>query len=89
MSPVAPVTLTAAVRAGAPFDESVRVGTKHHKWRRLSAAGWRGHHLPLPLFSYRLHATNISGIGRRLLPELTRSQESEWHLARIWPTANV
>ena len=83
------LSLTAALRAEAPFDESIRVGTKHHKWLRLSSAGWKGHHLSRPLFSYRLHASNISGIGRRLLPELTEEPGAERHLARVWPTATV
>lgn len=81
------VTLTAALREVAPFDESVRVGTKHHMYLRLKAAGWRGAHLPRALFSYRLHATNISGIGARLLPELNRRGSSERLLGEVWPTA--
>jgi glycosyltransferase involved in cell wall biosynthesis len=81
------VTLAAALRAAAPFDESVRVGTKHHTWLRLKSAGWRGHHLPRPLFSYRLHSANISGIGARLLPELGRRRGSERVLGHFWPTA--
>ncbi|MGH2991958.1 MAG: glycosyltransferase [Solirubrobacterales bacterium] len=80
------VTLAAALRAGAPYDESVRVGTKHHKWLRLKQAGWKGRHLPRPLFSYRLHASNNSGIGTRLLPELNRRRGSDRLLGRAWPT---
>jgi glycosyltransferase involved in cell wall biosynthesis len=79
------VTLAAAVRAATPFDESIRVGTKHHKWLRVHGAGWKGHYLPRPLFSYRLHGTNNSGIGARLLPELKRRRGSEQLLSRVWP----
>jgi hypothetical protein len=81
------VTLAAALRTGAPFDESVRVATKHHKWLRLTEAGWRGHHLPRPLFSYRLHQNNNSGIGARLLPELNGHPWSARLLGRVWQTA--
>jgi glycosyltransferase involved in cell wall biosynthesis len=83
------VTLTDALRACSPFDESIRVGTKHHRWLRLSRAGWAGRHLPRPLFSYRLHAHNNSGIGVRLLPELNADHGSEQVLARAWPTAEA
>jgi glycosyltransferase involved in cell wall biosynthesis len=81
------LTLTAALRASAPFDESIRVGTKHHKWLRLSGAGWKGHHLPRPLFAYRLHPDNISGIGARLLPQLSRHRRYGRLLGQVWPIA--
>lgn len=81
------VTLTAAVRAAAPYDESIRIGTKHHMWRRLCDAGWEGRHLARPLFQYRLHAGNTSGIGARLLPELSADRPAEHVLAPYWPTA--
>ena len=81
------VTLSAPLRAAAPFDESIRVGTKHHRWLRLSGAGWTARHLPRPLFSYRLHDGNNSGIGERLLPKLNGHRDSEQALARVWPTA--
>ena len=80
-------TLTTALHTGMPFDESIRVGTKHHRWLRLNEAGWTGHHLARPLFSYRLHAGNNSGIGARLLPELDGRPGSERLLGRVWPTA--
>jgi glycosyltransferase involved in cell wall biosynthesis len=81
------VTMPEALIPAAPFDESIRVGTKHHTWLRLKAAGWRGEHLPRPLFSYRLHSQNTSGIGARLLPELSRQRTSEPLLGQVWPTA--
>jgi glycosyltransferase involved in cell wall biosynthesis len=81
------LTLSAALRGAAPFDESIRVGSKHHKWLRVSAAGWSGRHLAHPLFSYRLHDANVSGIGSRLLPELNASPAPDRLLARVWPTA--
>lgn len=80
------LTVASALRAAAPFDESIRVGTKHHRWLRLSRAGWKGRHLHGPLFSYRLHADNNSGIGARLLPELN-GRACERELATVWPTS--
>lgn len=73
------LTLAAALRAGAPFDESIRVGIKQR-------GQLEGRHLPSPLFSYRRHANNISGIGG-LLPELNRRRESERLLGQVWPIA--
>jgi glycosyltransferase involved in cell wall biosynthesis len=81
------VTLSAALRAAAPFDESIRVGTKHHVYLRLCAAGWEGRHLPRQLFSYRLHASNLSGIGARLLPSARGSATIDPLLGEHWPTA--
>jgi glycosyltransferase involved in cell wall biosynthesis len=83
------VTLAKALHSGAPFDESVRIGTKHHQWLRLKEAGWKGLHLPQPLFSYRLHERNNSGIGARLLPKLNGHPKSERLLGRDWPTARL
>ena len=81
------LTLAAALQAEAPFDESIRVGTKHHIYRRLWAAGWEGRHLPQPLFSYRLHASNVSGIGTRLLPAAEDTKAIEPLLGEHWQTA--
>lgn len=81
------VTLSAALQAAAPFDESIRVGTKHHVYLQLCAAGWEGRHLPRQLFSYRLHASNLSGIGRRLLPTAGGSANIDPLLGEYWPTA--
>jgi glycosyltransferase involved in cell wall biosynthesis len=81
------LTLAAALRAAVPFDESIRVGTKHHIYLRLCAAGWEGRHLPRPLFSYRLHTSNVSGIGKRLLPTAGGTANIEPLLGEHWPTA--
>ncbi len=83
------VTLSAALRAAAPFDESIRVGTKHHVYLQLCTAGWEGRHLPRQLFSYRLHASNLSGIGRRLLPTAGRRANINPLLGDHWPTATA
>jgi glycosyltransferase involved in cell wall biosynthesis len=81
------LTLAAPLRAAAPFDESIRVGTKHHVYLRLCAAGWEGRHLPRQLFSYRLHSSNLSGIGRRLLPNAEAGANIDPFLGDYWPTA--
>ncbi len=81
------LTLSSALRAAAPFDESIRVGTKHHVYLKLCAAGWEGRHLPRQLFSYRLHDSNMSGIGGRLLPIAGESADMNPLLGEHWPTA--
>jgi glycosyltransferase involved in cell wall biosynthesis len=80
------VTVASALRAAVPFDERVRVGTKHHKWLRLVRAGWRGEYLPRPLFSYRMHDRNASGIGARVLRELAAGT-ADPVLGPFWPRA--
>jgi glycosyltransferase involved in cell wall biosynthesis len=80
----APV-LTAALREVLPFDESVRVGTKHQKWLRIVSNGWTGVHLAEPLFQYRMHDRNLSGIGQRVLREIANGERSEKILSGYWP----
>jgi glycosyltransferase involved in cell wall biosynthesis len=80
----APV-LTASLREVLPFDESVRVGTKHQKWLRIVNNGWTGVHLAEPLFQYRMHDRNLSGIGKRVLREIARGERSEKILSGYWP----
>lgn len=78
------VTLTEALRGAAPFDESIRKATKHHKWRRIVANGWSGVHLAEPLFNYRMHDTNMSGIGRKVLSEAETGNRGERILSGYW-----
>lgn len=80
------VTLTAILKEAAPFDETIRRGTKHHKWLRIVDNGWIGHHLPEPLFSYRMHGANLSGIGSRVMDELEGGNFGERILSGYWPT---
>lgn len=81
------VVLTRAMVDAAPFDESIRKGTKHHKWRRIVANGWHGTHLSEPLFCYRMHQNNLSGIGKRVTTEVNNGHQGERILSGYWPTA--
>lgn len=78
------LTLADALRGAAPFDESIRRATKHHKWRRIVANGWSGLHLAEPLFYYRMHDTNMSGIGRKVLSEAETGSRGERILSGYW-----
>lgn len=82
-------TLTAALRAVLPFDESIRVATKHHKWLKIVARGVRGIHIPQRLFSYRMHDTNMSGIGRRIFDDLGSEGRKERMLSRYWQSSTT
>jgi glycosyltransferase involved in cell wall biosynthesis len=82
--PECAITLTTALRAILPLDESIRVGTKHHKWCRLTAAGYGGEYLARPLFNYRMHDRNLSGIGVRVLDEVRHGRPREKILSAYW-----
>lgn len=73
----------------APFDTSIRVATKHHKWLRMVSNGWTGHHIAEPLFFYRMHTQNISGIGRRVTTEVENGRRGERILSGYWDTARA
>lgn len=77
--------LAAPVLAAAPYDEAVRKGTKHHKWKRMVSGGCSGLHIPEPLFSYRMHEGNLSGIGKRVIAEIERGEGGERILSGYWP----
>jgi len=79
--------LTRAFRNAAPFDETIRVATKHHKWRRVVADGWSGSHIPEALFYYRMHAGNLSGIGERIMAEVNSGRNGERILSGYWRAA--
>lgn len=78
------LTLTRAIRSAAPFDETIRRATKHHKWRQIVAKGWTGHYLPEPLFFYRMHNRNMSGIGERVMSEAESGTRGERILSGYW-----
>ena len=63
------LTVSTALKRAAPFDESIRVGSKHHKWIKIADEGWIGRHIAEPLFFYRMHQHNLSGIGNSILGE--------------------
>ncbi len=79
------VVLMSAMLEAAPFDEGILKGTKHHKWRRIINNGWHGHHIPEPLFNYRMHDKNLSGIGTRVLDEIDGGHRGERLLSGYWP----
>lgn len=78
------LTMTAAIREAAPFDETIRRATKHHKWCRIVANGWTGHYLAEPLFFYRMHTQNMSGIGQRVINESENGNQGERILSGYW-----
>jgi glycosyltransferase involved in cell wall biosynthesis len=80
------LTITDALVQAAPYDESVRVGTKHHKWLKIVRNGATGVYLPTIGFSYRIHRTNMSGINRRLLERGSLKVEDRL-LSGLWPTS--
>ncbi len=82
--PACAAARTETVRDVLPFDERVRIGTNHHRWRRIARAGWRGVRLAEPLFRYTLHERNLSGVGSKLRGTV-RGGESR--LADHWPVA--
>jgi glycosyltransferase involved in cell wall biosynthesis len=73
----------------APFDTSIRVATKHHKWLRMTARGWQGLHIAEPLFHYRMHANNLSGIGARVTDEINSGQRGARILSGYWSTTTA
>lgn len=85
--PECALTLSCALRRAAPFDESIRVHTKHHKWTKITDSGWIGHYMPEPLFNYRMHQGNISGIGRAVLSEGDADGRRDRLLSGYWGTA--
>ncbi len=85
--PECALTLSAALKAAAPFDETIRVGTKHHKWTRIARAGWTGRYIAEPLFFYRMHDANMSGIGRSVLAEDDDSGRKDRLLSGYWRIA--
>jgi glycosyltransferase involved in cell wall biosynthesis len=80
-------TLARAIKDVLPFDESIKVGTKHHKWKRIVAAGWEGTYLEEPLFYYRMHDRNISGIGQKVLADRKSYNFGLHILSGYWPTS--
>ena len=76
--------LTQPVLDAAPYDETIVKGTKHHRWKRITGNGWTGRHVAEPLFCYRMHASNISGIGQRVIDEVARGEGGERILSGYW-----
>ena len=87
--PECALTVSAALKQAAPFDETIRVSTKHHKWMRIARAGWIGRYVPEPLFFYRMHDGNMSGIGRSVLAEDDDSGRKDRLLSGYWRIAET
>ncbi len=79
--------LTRAFKEVMPFNEAIRVATKHHKWCRVVNNGWTGYHIAEPLFYYRMHSNNLSGIGQRIISEAEKGEYGERILSGYWGTA--
>jgi glycosyltransferase involved in cell wall biosynthesis len=77
--------LAAPILEAAPYDEAIRKGTKHHKWKKIVANGWNGRHMAEPLFCYRMHDANLSGIGKRVTAEVESGIGGERILSGYWP----
>jgi len=82
------LVLMEAMQQAAPFDESIRKGTKQDKWCRIIGNGWTGVYIPEPLFCYRMHEGNLSGIGARVQKEVDSGQTGERILSGYWPMAS-
>ena len=82
--PECALTLSRVLRQASPFDASIRVNTKHHKWTRIAESGWVGHYIPEPLFNYRMHQSNMSGIGRAVLTEGDSDGRKDRLLSGYW-----
>lgn len=72
------LTYTHILKSCHPFDENVKVNTKHHKWQKIIIAGWKGKLIPSRLYKYRMHENNLSGINNRITSHSTRLIE-KWH----------
>lgn len=57
---------TALLQAALPLDEHKTRNTKYDLWRKIRQAGGTGIILEHPLFQYRIHDRNVSGIARLL-----------------------
>lgn len=80
-------TWTRALMPVMPQDESINVATKVYRWRAIVKNGWNGLHIPEPLFLYRMHDSNISGIGERVLDEVNEGDYTERILSGYWQEA--
>ena len=75
-------TLTKSILSSLPYDCSIKTGTKFHKWNKICQQGWEGLHIKMPLFYYRMHDKNISGIGNKILNE--SKQKTHRLLSGYW-----
>ena len=76
-------TLTDALKAVWPLDPTIRKGTKHERLKGMVAKGYTGRRISKPLFYYRLHDDNNSGIGRRVFSAVS-SGEPVGEFSQYW-----
>jgi len=81
------LTISDSLIQAAPYDESIRVGTKHHKWLKMVRSGAKGIHIPTEGFLYRIHEANLSGINRRLFVRGSLNVKDRM-LSGYWPLSN-
>ncbi len=72
-----------------PFDERILIGVKHHMWKKIINAGWEGLYLAKPLFYYRMHDQNLSGIGKKVLNDVERATTKVYILSGYWPKGDL
>ena len=77
-------TMTRCLQDAVPFDRSIRIATKHHKWLKIVGDGHKGHYVPKPLFDYRMHTDNMSGIGTRVQKDIASGAGRERILSEYW-----
>jgi len=75
---------TKALQDVLPLNESLANGAKHDMWKKIVKLGYIGIYSPKPLFYYRMHQRNISGIGKRILSEIPKTTYSEAILSGYW-----
>lgn len=80
-------TMSFALKEVLPFDTNVRVSTKHHKWLSVVNNGHTGIYVNQRLFNYRMHHTNMSGIGTRVMDDLASGAGRERILSEYWSIA--
>ena len=80
------LTLSSVLQQVIPLNESIRVATKHHKWKKIIGAGWVGSYLNESLFCYRMHERNLSGIGMKVLSRANNNRSMSVVLSEFWPT---
>ncbi len=85
--PECAITRTNLLMEVLPLDERIKVSTKHHKWRKLVEIGAVGLHIAAPLFKYRMHQNNLSGIGNRIISEIGSGGLNEAILSGYWRTS--
>ncbi|MEM8621066.1 MAG: glycosyltransferase family 2 protein [Actinomycetota bacterium] len=67
-----------------PLDESVRILPKHYRWQVMCGEGASGAYVDAPLFEYRMHDANMSGVGAIVRSDLADGLEEHPLLSGYW-----